>query len=184
MQRDLDRDIERLGSLLKILNITVLPLFVSIAGLLLLLVRRRAQRTMSRRTLMLLLGSLVVLAILALLAGPGSRRDNDEQLLFPDLKAQLNDVSGIIVRGPGNQLIATLKRSDARWIVAERDYPADLGMIRANLLALAEARIVEEKTSTPELYERLGVQDIALESARGIQLEISGHADTGADHHR
>ncbi|MDQ1303388.1 MAG: hypothetical protein QG595_1371 [Pseudomonadota bacterium] len=129
---------------------------------------------MSRRTLMLLLGSLVVLAILALLAGPGSRRDNDEQLLFPDLKAQLNDVSGIIVRGPGNQLIATLKRSDARWIVAERDYPADLGMIRANLLALAQARIVEEKTSTPELYERLGVQDLALESARGIQLEITG----------
>ena len=44
MQRDLDRDIERLGSLLKILNITVVPLFVSIAGLLLVVLRRRAQR--------------------------------------------------------------------------------------------------------------------------------------------
>ncbi|MBM4221536.1 MAG: DUF4340 domain-containing protein [Gammaproteobacteria bacterium] len=129
---------------------------------------------MSRRTLILLLGGLVVLAILALLAGPGGRRDPDEQLLFPELKAQLNEVSSIVVHGPGNQLIATLKRSDARWIVAERNYPADLGMIRANLLALAEARIVEEKTSTPELYDRLGVQNIALETARGIQLEIGG----------
>lgn len=44
VQRDLDRDIERLGSLLKILNITVVPLVVSIAGLLLVVFRRRAQR--------------------------------------------------------------------------------------------------------------------------------------------
>lgn len=128
---------------------------------------------MSRRTLILLLGSLIVLAILALLARPGSRHD-EEQLLFPDLKAQLNEVSEILVRGSGNQLIATLTRSDERWIVVERDYPADVGMIRENLLALADARIVEEKTSTPELYDRLGVQDIALATARGIQLEIIG----------
>jgi hypothetical protein len=128
---------------------------------------------MSRRSLIVLLASLVVLAILALLAGPGDRRD-EEQLLFPGLKAQLNEVSGILVRGPGNQLVATLRRSDERWIVAERNYPADVGMIRANLLALAEARIVEEKTSTPELYDRLGVEDIALATARGLQLEISG----------
>jgi hypothetical protein len=129
---------------------------------------------MSRRNLTLLLAGLVVLAVLTLLARPGSRRDIDEQLLFPDLKAQLNDVSEILVRGPGNQLVATLRRSDKHWMVAERNYPADLGMIRATLLALAEARIVEEKTSTPDLYERLGVQDIALETARGVQLEISG----------
>jgi hypothetical protein len=128
---------------------------------------------MSRRNLILLLAGLVVLAILALLAGPGSR-PADAQLLFPELKVQLNDVSEILVRGPGNQLIATLKRSDARWIVAERNYPADLGMIRANLLALAEARIVEEKTSTPELYDRLAVQDIALATARGVELELRG----------
>jgi ABC-type uncharacterized transport system involved in gliding motility auxiliary subunit len=44
VQRDLDRDIERLGGLLKILNITVLPLLVTVAGLLLVVVRRRRQR--------------------------------------------------------------------------------------------------------------------------------------------
>lgn len=129
---------------------------------------------MSRRNLILLLAGLAVLAVLALLVRPGSRHDDDEQLLFPDLKAQLNDVSEILVRGPGNQLVATLRRSDERWILAERNYPADLGMIRANLLALAEARIVEEKTSTPELYDRLGVQDIALDTARGVELELRG----------
>jgi ABC-type uncharacterized transport system involved in gliding motility auxiliary subunit len=44
VQRDLDREIERLGSLLKILNITVLPLVVTVAGLLLVVLRRRRQR--------------------------------------------------------------------------------------------------------------------------------------------
>ncbi|MCL4781155.1 MAG: ABC transporter, partial [Gammaproteobacteria bacterium] len=44
VQRELDRDIERLGSLLKILNITVLPLLVTVAGLLLVVLRRRQQR--------------------------------------------------------------------------------------------------------------------------------------------
>ena len=131
---------------------------------------------MSRRALILLLAALLVLALLVLLAGPGRRSSSEEQLLFPELKAQLNDVSQIIVRGAGNQLIATLKRSDEHWMVAERDYPADVGRIRETLLALAAARIVEEKTSTPALYDRLGVQDIALPTARGVQLKISGTA--------
>lgn len=129
---------------------------------------------MSRRTLILLLACLVVLAGLALLAGLGNRSTSDDRLLYPELKAQLNDVSQIIVRGPDNQIIATLRRSDARWLLVERDYPADIGQIRAILLALADARIVEEKTSVPELYDRLAVQDISLTTARGVQLEITG----------
>lgn len=44
VQRGLDQDIERLGSVLKILNITVVPLLVTAAGLLLVMFRRRVQR--------------------------------------------------------------------------------------------------------------------------------------------
>jgi ABC-type uncharacterized transport system involved in gliding motility auxiliary subunit len=44
VQRGLDRDIERLGSVLKVLNITVVPLFITGAGLLLVMLRRRTQR--------------------------------------------------------------------------------------------------------------------------------------------
>ena len=48
------------------------------------------------------------------------------------------------------------------WTVAERDnYPADTGRLRKLLLELAEARLLEEKTSNPELYDRLKVEDIA-----------------------
>lgn len=41
VQRGLDRDIERLGSVLKILNITVVPLIIAGTGLLLVMIRRR-----------------------------------------------------------------------------------------------------------------------------------------------
>ena len=110
---------------------------------------------------------------------------DDEALLLPDLKGQLNDIRRVVITGPGNEVIATLERGAELWTVAERNnYPADVGSIRKNLLALAEARIVEEKTSSPEFYERLGVQDLADEGAGGVQLTLTGEQRAGERHHR
>ena len=134
---------------------------------------------MSQRALAGLLGSLTVLAIvvgIALFGGRGAGRD--EQLLLPELKSQLNEVRRVVITGAGNQPIATLERGAELWTVAERNnYPADVGRLRKNLLALAEARIVEEKTSNPEFYERLGVQDLADEGAGGVQLTLSAEQE-------
>lgn len=134
---------------------------------------------MSRRTLIGLLGSLTALAILAGIALLGDGRTGDDEiLLLPDLKGQLNDVRRVVVTGPGNVVIATLERGTDLWTIAERNnYPADVGKIRKNLLALADARIVEEKTSSPEFYERLGVQDLADEGADGVQLTLTGEKE-------
>lgn len=134
---------------------------------------------MSRRTLIGLFGSLAALAILVGIALLGDgRTGDDEVLLLPDLKGQLNDVRRVVVTGPGNVVIATLERGTDLWTIAERNnYPADVGKIRKNLLALAEARIVEEKTSNPEFYERLGVQDLADEGAGGVQLTLTGETE-------
>lgn len=135
---------------------------------------------MNRRSLTWLVG---VLVVLALLTGVALRNQRDTQsapqgaegLFAPGLKRQLNDISRIVITGPGNAAIATLERGADRWTVAGRDnYPADVGRIRKNLLALAEARIIEQKTANPEFYDRLGVQDISSPSAGGVQLAISG----------
>jgi hypothetical protein len=130
---------------------------------------------MSRRALAGLLGALAVLAIIVgitLLAGrDGGREDKP---LLPELKNQLNDIRRVVITGPGNHTIATLERGDEAWTVAERNnYAADVSRLRKNLLALAEARVVEEKTSNPEFYERLGVQDMADEGAGGVQLTLA-----------
>jgi hypothetical protein len=134
---------------------------------------------MSRRALAGLLGSLAALAIvvgIALLGERGAGRD--PELLLPELRGQLNDIRQVVITGPGNKTIATLERNADLWTVAERDnYPADVGRLRKNMLELADARIVEEKTSNPEYYERLGVQDLADEGAGGVQLALSAEQE-------
>jgi hypothetical protein len=130
---------------------------------------------MNSRTLIGLLVALAVLTALAIAVSLSERPPGGAgKLLLPDLKAQLNDISRITVITAGRKVAATLERRQDQWVVAERGaYPADLGKIRTNLIALAEARIVEEKTSNPELYNKLGVDDIDKETASGVQLDIT-----------
>ncbi|MBL8200795.1 MAG: DUF4340 domain-containing protein [Chromatiales bacterium] len=131
---------------------------------------------MNRRSLSWLVGILVVLAVLAGVALRGQRSTSPTEGPFlPGLRDDLNGISRIVITGPGNANVATLERGADRWTVAGRDnYPADVGRIRKNLLALAEARIVEEKTANPGFYDRLGVQDVSSPSAGGLQLTITG----------
>ena len=135
---------------------------------------------MNRRALLLLLGVLAALGILAGIATLGdpwgaSPGEGQPGLLLPGLKDQLNVINRIVISGPGNQTIATLERGAERWTVTERNnYPADVGRIRKNLLVLADARIVEEKTSSPGFYDRLGVQDVSDPAAKGMQLALTG----------
>jgi hypothetical protein len=68
----------------------------------------------------------------------------------------------------------TLRRESNRWVVATRDdYPADIGKLRPFIIALAEAKVVEEKTSNPELYEKLGVDD-PENGGSGARVTIEG----------
>src|SRR5258708_21640240 len=54
----------------------------------------------------------------------------------------------------------TMHEKDGRWTVAERgDYPADVSKLRKLLLALSDAKIVEEKTSNPANYPVIGLED-------------------------
>lgn len=131
---------------------------------------------MNRRALAWLVGVLAVLAVLAGVAYLGQRPARPAEGPFlPGFRDELNDIRKIVITGPGNKAIATLERGADRWTVSGRgNYPADVGRIRKNLLALAEARIVEEKTANPGYYDRLGVQDLSSPSASGLQLTITG----------
>jgi len=125
------------------------------------------------RSLLILVAGAAVLGFLVLLAsGPGGGDDAGERLL-PGLDEALNDVRRIVVTAGGDRTVATLEHSGQGWRVAERDgYPADIGRIRRNLLALAEARIVERKTANPEFHGRLGVADLSDPEATGSRFDI------------
>ena len=135
---------------------------------------------MTSRTLFALLAAIAILAALAVAVSVSQRPDRDDGgLLLPGLREQLNDIRQIVVRTSGSKTVATLTRGESDWRVAERaGYPADVGRIRKNLIALAETRILEEKTSNPELYDRLKVEDIDKPAAGGVQLDLESEKGT------
>ena len=95
----------------------------------------------------------------------------------PELLGSLNNVTKVEITGSQNQVLSTLIKSNDTWLVEERNqYPADISKIRTSLLAIAEAKIMEQKTSNPDLYSKLGVEDVSSESAQGVKvlLEYDG----------
>jgi len=136
---------------------------------------------MSNRTIRNL--AIVLFALIAILIGlefsnSGSSPTTSGDQLFGELREQLNELDRLVIEQPGaegdvEQTVIT--RSDDGWAVATRgDYPADVGKVRDVLLALAEAQVLEEKTSNPERYEAIGVRDPETEGSRGVRLTGSG----------
>jgi hypothetical protein len=85
-------------------------------------------------------------------------------------KRAVNSVSEIrLTKGDGTK--TTLKKGTSDWSVGERDYPADTGKVRKLLLDLVALNVVEEKTSAPENYPALGVEDITSNKATGTRVD-------------
>lgn len=128
--------------------------------------------------------SLVVLVVL-LVAGAMSyfysnierqinSADSIGSAILPGLFEALNDVDSFSVIGAGDKVIATMQRQQDQWVLAERNnYPADLSKIRNVVLALAEAKIIEEKTSNQSLYAKLGVEDVTANEAAGVKVIVT-----------
>jgi hypothetical protein len=120
-------------------------------------------------------GVFVVLAIVG--QGPSGSGpiagDSAGALLFPALTDDLESVGEIRVDAAGRERVVTLERSADDWVVAELDgYEAERGAVNALLIALAEARIVEEKTADPAFHSRLGVEAIDDAEAGGLELTL------------
>lgn len=93
--------------------------------------------------------------------------------LLPGLRGEFAELSTLRVSAPGPEVVATLELRGERWVVAERDdWPADTRRLRELLLMLAEARRVEQRTSNPALWHRLGVAPMEAEEASGIELAL------------
>lgn len=94
------------------------------------------------------------------------------QPVFPELKTVINDVTELSVATQSGTI--TLHRQEDIWRVKEKyDYPADLGTVRETLIGLAELTTLEPKTRKPDLYEKLGLQDVEAEGSlsTGIALK-------------
>jgi Domain of unknown function (DUF4340) len=101
-------------------------------------------------------------------------RDTQGGALLPSLAGELNTVTALSVRRGGAAPTVTVHAQDGRWIVAERgDYPADVSKVRKLLLALSDAKIVEEKTSNPANFAVIGVEDPSAPGATGAEISVT-----------
>jgi hypothetical protein len=132
------------------------------------------------------LGVLLVAAVAALAIGfwLSSRRHVETapesgRLVLPELKGLLNSVTELrIAKGDGSR--ATLRKGGSDWTVVERGFPADGARVRKLLLDLSELTVVEEKTSDPQSYPQLGVEDVSSPKATGTRIDVVAPSKTSS----
>lgn len=94
--------------------------------------------------------------------------------LIPALAGELDSVTALSVRKGGTAPVVTVHKVAGQWAVAERgDYPADAAKLRKLLLALGDAKIVEQKTSSPANFSIIGLEDPTRPGAMGAQVTVT-----------
>ncbi len=123
----------------------------------------------------LLLASLVLaVAIFLLVPGLTERDEISGDLFLRDVGGRINEVNRMVVTAGGGEVSSTLVKRDSGWTIRELDdYPVDWSRLRAVLAGLAEAVVVEQKTSNPEYYPHLGVEAVTEDGANNVLLELS-----------
>jgi hypothetical protein len=136
---------------------------------------------MNQKTLI----GLAVAALVAIVVAFAVNRSNRPQseaggeketaYFVPALKDHVNDVDKVVITGAESRPVATLTRGASGWSIAEKNgFAADTGKLREFLLKLADAKLVEQKTSNKDKYATLGVEDVAGKDAKGVEIELGG----------
>jgi Domain of unknown function (DUF4340) len=130
---------------------------------------------MSRQRLIALsLAALLAIgAALLLTSHRNASPDLHGTALLPSLGAELDTVTSLSVFKGSPTATVTVHKQGEQWTVTQRaEYPADVSKVRKLLLTLSEAKIREEKTSNPDNYATIGVEDALKAGATGSQVEL------------
>ena len=117
---------------------------------------------MNPRTLI----ALVVIGVLAISGGwyfgtaqrAGQQAYGGGGLMFPDLAPKLQNATRIEITHQ-NKTTAIEKHGDTWGLVDRGGYVVQASKLRGMLTALTELRLVEQRTSDPEQFNRLGLED-------------------------
>ena len=95
----------------------------------------------------------------------------EKQLLFSDLKSRINAVKIVEIKGYEEDVILSFQNQ--QWVVQSSDsFPAIPDKVRNLIINLAELKIDSEKTSRPELYERLSVEGPYERQSQSILVNL------------
>lgn len=129
---------------------------------------------MTKRSFALLILVAAAAVVLALLAQrePEAPTVAADGLLFPELKAGLNDAVTVEIIRPGGEHLS-LSRKDGPWVLETRGgYDADAAAVRKLLVDLTAVTALEAKTADPAKHHYLGVQDLDQPGAEGTLLRV------------
>ena len=126
---------------------------------------------MKRSTLFLLLVTLLMLGLMAL----GLRQPQQEPRLslVPMERLSAERINRLDVTAGGDRKVARLISTDAGWQDEISGYRADAILAASTIAMLTSAQLVEAKTTRPEHYEKIGVESIHRETAKGLEVTLS-----------
>jgi Domain of unknown function (DUF4340) len=94
--------------------------------------------------------------------------------LVPTLADTIRQVTGIEIR-QGEETVALERAQDGTWSLKSRGgYPVDVTKVRTLLVGLGQAELVEPKTSKPDRYAALELEDPAQKGAKSRLLRLMG----------
>lgn len=133
---------------------------------------------MNSKTLLIIAGTTLALVGLATLVnnkGSGTAATasaSSRERLYAGLSDKLTDVAKVTIK-KGTQE-AVLVKNGSTWTVENKSgYPAKFDVLRPIVAAVAEATIIEPKTSKPELYGKLEVEDPAQEGSKSVLVTLA-----------
>lgn len=115
------------------------------------------------------LGVIVAAGYLAVQRAPQTTVET--ALLYPHLLDRINDIDRIEIKTADGQT-RILKKAD-HWVIGNRDdFPALFSQIRQLVVNLARLKVLEQKTSNPELYPRLQVEGTQDKPGKSTLLRL------------
>ena len=127
----------------------------------------------SKRAIVIVLTVVAVIAAVIVSQQKAPQTSRGKTSLFPELAGKINDVSELVIRDGETSL--TIHRVSGKWRIAQADdYPALVDDVKQTVLAVSGLNIIAEKTSNPDLYERLGVEDPDSQGATSHLLTLGG----------
>jgi len=128
---------------------------------------------MTRTNIFILIGlTVVVVAAAAMMRSSRSPVGEPvEGPYFPGLLDKSNEVAKVLIKD--GDATTTIIRDGESWTIEEKaNYPASLDRVRELVVGLARLQRIEGKTSKPERYARLGLEDIGDPGSASTLLQL------------
>lgn len=130
----------------------------------------------SRNLIMLALVAATVIGAWQVSQRKAPTTESAAVMLYPGLIDHVNDARQVAIAAQDGTV--TVVRNGELWRVTELDgYPAEVATVKRALLQLASLKILETKTSKPEKYAQIGVEDRDAGGTASRAVKVMGGDD-------